>query len=131
MRVICEYQVYVEEHITRIIAAIFFQGLEGKLDEIAKSMQVVAGEARTIEGRLSQSAWLVGESLSAADLVVYPGIQLLLRALERREAQELRARFLPLETHYPSLAAWLRRVEALPGYERTFPPHWRESLAPE
>ncbi len=131
MRVICEYQVYVEEHITRIIAAIFFQGLEGKLDEIAKSMQVVAGEARTIEGRLSQSEWLVGESLSAADLVVYPGIQLLLRALERREAQELRARFLPLDTHYPALAAWLRRVEALPGYERTFPPHWRESLAPE
>ena len=99
MRVICEYQVYVEEHITKIIAAIFFQGLEGKLDDIAKSMQVVASEARTIEGRLSQSAWLVGESLSAADLVVYPGIQLLLRALERREAQELRARFLPLETH--------------------------------
>lgn len=131
MRVICEYQVYVEEHITRILTAIFFQGLEGKLDEIAKSMQVVAGEARTIEGRLAQSAWLVGEALSAADLVVYPGIQLLLRALERREAQELRARFLPLETHYPALAAWLRRVEALPGYERTFPPHWRESLAPE
>ncbi|MEQ1582287.1 MAG: glutathione S-transferase family protein [Steroidobacteraceae bacterium] len=131
MRVICEYQVYVEEHITKIIAAIFFQGLEGKLDEIARSLQVVAGEARTIEGRLSQSAWLVGESLSAADLVVYPGIQLLLRALERREAQELRARFLPLETHYPALASWMRRVEALPGYERTFPPHWRESLAPE
>lgn len=131
MRVICEYQVYVEEHITKIIAAIFFQGLDGKLDDIAKSMQVVASEARTIEGRLSQSAWLVGESLSAADLVVYPGIQLLLRALERREAQELRARFLPLETHYPALAAWMRRVEALPGYERTFPPHWRESLTPE
>ncbi len=131
MRVICEYQVYVEEHITRIIAAIFFQGLEGKLDDIAKAMQVVASEARTIENRLAQSAWLVGESLSAADLVVYPGIQLLLRALERREAQELKARFLPLETHYPALAAWMRRVEALPGYERTFPPHWRESLAPE
>ncbi len=131
MRVICEYQVYVEEHITRIIAAIFFQGLEGRLDEIAKAVQVVAGEARSIEGRLSRSAWLVGEALSAADLVVYPGIQLLLRALERREAQELQARFLPLETHYPALAAWMRRVEALPGYERTFPPHWRDSLAVE
>ena len=131
MRVICEYQVYVEEHITRIIAAIFFQGLEGRLDDIAKAMHLVASEARTIEGRLARSAWLVGDSLSAADLVVYPGIQLLLRALERREALELRARFLPLETHYPALAAWLQRVAALPGYERTFPPHWRDSLAPE
>jgi glutathione S-transferase len=131
MRVICEYQVYVEEHITRIIAAIFFQGLEGRLDEIAKAMQVVASEARTIEGRLAKSPWLVGDSLSAADIVVYPGIQLLLRALERREAQDIRARFLPLESHYPALAAWMRRVEALPGYEKTFPPHWRDSLAPE
>lgn len=129
MRVICEYQVYVEEHITKIIAAIFFQGLEGRLDEIAKAMQVVANEARTIESRLAKSSWLVGDALSAADIMVYPGIQLLLRALERREAQEIRARFLPLESHYPALAAWIRRVEALPGYEKTFPPHWRDSLA--
>lgn len=131
MRVICEYQVYVEEHITKIIAAIFFQGLEGRLDEIAKAMQVVASEARTIEGRLARSQWLVGDALSAADIMVYPGIKLLLRALERREAQEIRSRFLPLDTHYPALAAWLQRVEMLPGYERTFPPHWRDSLAPE
>ena len=60
-----------------------------------------------------------------ADFVVFPGIQLLLRALERREAQELRAHFLPMDARYPSIAAWMRRVEALPGYDRTFPPHWR------
>ena len=27
--------------------------------------------------------------------------------------------------NYPALERWLRRVEALPGYERTYPPHWR------
>ncbi len=27
---------------------------------------------------------------------------------------------------YPALARWVTRVEALPGYERTYPPHWRE-----
>lgn len=127
MRVICEYQVYVEEHITRIIAAILFQGLEGRLDDIAKAVHVVASEARTIESRFAKSPWLVGDALSAADLVVYPGIKVLLRVLERREAQELRKRLLPLEANYPSLAAWLARVEALPGYERTVPPHWRDS----
>lgn len=126
MRVICEYQVYVEEHITRIIAAIFFQGLEGRVDEITRAMQIVASEARTIEGRLAKSQWLAGDALSAADLVVYPGIQLLLRALERREAQELRSRLLPIEINYPAIAAWNGRIQALPGYERTVPPHWRE-----
>jgi glutathione S-transferase len=86
----------------------------------------VAGEARTIEGRLSSSDWLVGPELSAADLVVFPGIMLLRRAMEKREAGELRSRFLPMETTYPAIARWIRRVEALPGYDRSYPPHWRE-----
>jgi glutathione S-transferase len=69
---------------------------------------------------------LVGPELSAADLVVFPGIMLLRRAMEKREAGELRSRFLPMETTYPAIARWIRRVEALPGYDRSYPPHWRE-----
>jgi glutathione S-transferase len=126
MRVICEYQAYADDHIMKIIYAILFQGVEARMDEVARSMHIVASEARTIENRLSTSAWLVGESFSAADIVIFPSIQLLLRTLERREAQELRARLLPLEANYPAIAAWIRRVEALPGYDRTYPPHWRE-----
>ena len=126
-RVICEYQSYAEEHIQKIIYAILFPGVEGRQEEIERAMNVVAGEARTIEQRLSNSAWLVGEAFSAADIVIFPGIQMLLRALERREAQELRARLLPLDANFPAIAAWIRRIEALPGYERTYPPHWRDS----
>lgn len=126
MRVICEYQAYVEEHIMKVIYAILFQGAEGHSDEIARAMHLVASEARTIETRLSQSAWLVGEDFCAADVIIFPGIQMLLRALDRREAQDLRGRLLPLETNYPAIAAWIKRIEALPGYERTYPPHWRE-----
>lgn len=126
MRVICEYQAYVEEHIMKVIYAILFQGAEGHSDEVARAMHLVASEARTIENRLSQSAWLVGENFCAADVVIFPGIQMLLRALDRREAQDLRARLLPIETNYPAIAAWIKRIEALPGYDRTYPPHWRE-----
>lgn len=126
MRVICEYQAYAEEHIMKVIYAILFQGAEAHSDDIARAMLLIASEAQTIETRLSQSSWLVGEEFSAADVVVFPGIQMLLRALDRREAQELRGRLLPLETKYPAIAAWTQRVEALPGYERTYPPHWRE-----
>ena len=125
MRVICEYQAYAEEHIGKLLSIIFFQGLEGRMEEAAKAMQIVAREARTIESRLSTSHWLVGNNFSAADAVIFPGIQLLLRALERREAQDLRGRFVPLDANFPSIAAWVRRVENLPGYDRTYPPHWR------
>jgi glutathione S-transferase len=125
-RVICEYQWYAEDHIQKIIYAILFQGVEGRMEEVERALGCVIAEARTIERRLASSSWLVGESFSAADIVVFPGIQMLLRALERREAQDLRARLLPLETNFPTISAWIRRVEALPGYERTYPPHWKE-----
>ena len=134
MRVICEYQANAEPHIQRIARAVFEGKLpekmdkakmdETKLDEITATLHAVANEARVIEARLSQCDWIVGEHVSAVDYVVFPGIKILLRALMRAEAVDLRSRFLPLDANYPSLARWLARVEALPGYERTYPPHW-------
>jgi glutathione S-transferase len=126
MRVICEYQAYVEAHLTEIVSAVFFGQMEGRIEEVTRATHLVAGEARTIEGRLSRSDWLVGEHVSAADMVVFPGIMLLLRAMEKREAGDLRSRFLPMETTYPAIARWIGRMESLPGFERTYPPHWRE-----
>jgi glutathione S-transferase len=126
MRVICEYQAYAESHLMRIVYAVFFENMDERAEEITRAMHIVAGEARTIEGRLSNSDWLVGSTMSAADMVVFPGIMLLLRAMEKREAGDLRSRFLPLETTHPSIARWIHRIEQMPGYERTVPPHWRD-----
>jgi glutathione S-transferase len=125
-RVICEYQAYAEDHIAKLVYAILFQGVEGHMDEIERALNFVITEARTIETRLASSSWLVGEGFSAADIVVFPNIKQLLRVLERREAEDLRPRLLPLETNFPAIAAWIKRIEALPGYERTYPPHWKE-----
>ncbi len=127
MRVICEYQGYAEQHVTQIVSAVFLDQLDQMAEEVTKAMHIVAGEARTIEGRLSTSDWLVGEQPSAADLTVFPGIMLLRRAMEKREAGDLRSRFLPMESTYPAIARWMQRVEQLPGYDRTYPPHWRDT----
>jgi len=80
---------------------------------MSEAMHRVAGEARTIERRLAQSDWVVGESISAADMVIYPDIRLLLRALAMPGASELAARFLPVETNYPALGRWIERVAAI------------------
>jgi glutathione S-transferase len=125
MRVICEYQAYIEPHLTRIVGAVFFGDADLGADEITAAMHAVASEARTIEARLAKSDWIVGESCSAADMVIFPGIQLLRRALEKPQAAALSSRFMPVEVNYPALGRWLARVAALPGYERTYPPHWR------
>jgi glutathione S-transferase len=117
MRVICEYQAYAEPSLMQIIGNMLYRR-EPTLGEdaariMAEAMHRAAGEARTIERRLAQSDWVVGESFSAADMVIYPDIRLLLRALERPGAQELAARFLPLEINYPALGRWLDRVAAI------------------
>ena len=125
MRVICEYQAYIEPQLTRIVSAVFTGKGDLAGDEITAAMHAVASEARTIEARLSRSDWIVGEAYSAVDMVIFPGIQLLKRALEKPQAAALSSRFMPLEVNYPALGRWLARVAAQPGYERTYPPHWR------
>jgi glutathione S-transferase len=127
MRVICEYQAYIEPRLTSILRAIQFGAADLDSDEITAAMHAVASEARTIEGRLSKSEWIVGDCCSAVDMVIFPGIQLLRRALEKPQAAALSSRFMPVEVNYPALGRWLARVAALPGYERTYPPHWRGS----
>ncbi len=117
MRVICEYQAYAEPSLMQIVSTMLY-GREptlgdGTAELMAEAMHRVASEARTIERRLAQSDWVVGESFSACDMVIYPDIRLLLRALERPGAHELAARFLPLEVNYPALGRWLDRVAAI------------------
>ena len=68
---------------------------------------------------------MVGDQVSAADIVLLPAVQLILRAAGHERGVPLELGFLPLAEHYPKLAAWLERMEALPGYDRTYPPHWR------
>jgi glutathione S-transferase len=129
MRVICEYQSYIEPPLKQILAALQ-QRNDHKGDHkgdtsITETVHRVAGEARIIEQRLARSDWVVGETFSAVDMIIYPDIRLLLRMLKQPQAHELAARFLPMEVNYPAIGRWLDRVAAMPGHERTWPPHWR------
>ena len=128
MRVICEYQAYAEQHVMQIVSAFLMRtpGQVVKQEELASAMHVVGSEARSIEARLAKSDWVVGETISAADIVIFPSLQMLLRALAKPEARDLSSRFLPLDVNYPALSRWIARVEALPGYDKTYPPHWRD-----
>lgn len=128
MRVICEFEAYAEDHLMKIVRALFESGVnEANIGELTRAMLAVASEARTIEGRLSRGDWIVGDAYSAADMVIFPAIQVLLRALKKPGAGVLASRFLPVEVNYPALGRWLDRVAALPGFGKTWPPHWRAS----
>ena len=129
MRVIGEYQAYAEPSLMQLVRY-FLYGLgpaaasEDQQEALAAAMHRVASEARTIERRLAQSDWVVGERISATDLVIYPDIRLLLRALAKPAARELAARFLPVEINYPALGRWLGRVAAVLPHTAQDPVIW-------
>lgn len=122
---VCETESYLVPAGDKIIRPMFFgKGLD-QVEQIQEAAESARRELRSIDARLRASAWLVGGAISAADIVVFPLIQLLLRAASKEAAAPFRLGLIPLAEHYPNIARWVERIEALPGYERTYPPHWR------
>ena len=31
-----------------------------------------------------------------------------------------------IDDNYPAIGAWCKKIESIPGYEKTYPPHWKE-----
>jgi glutathione S-transferase len=124
-RTIAECEGYFARTGDKVVRPIFFgKGLEN-LEEIRLAAEIVHQEMKSFEAALAQSAWLVGEQITAADIAIFPLVQLILRAASKEAAQPFDLRLMPLSQNYPNLARWVRQIEALPGYPRTYPPHWR------
>jgi glutathione S-transferase len=125
-KAISEFQSYALPLAERIVVPAF----GGRPLDVA-DMQAAAGELHGELGRLEQAVaahgWLAVEQLSAADLAVYPFVEALLRADGKEGIRPMGLGFLPLAESYAALEDWRERVAALPGYARTYPPHWREA----
>ena len=124
-RIISEVDSYLLPAGDKLIRAFFFgEGLDDRA-EIERAAKAARAELKNLDMQLTRSKWLVGERLSAADIAVFPLVQILMRAASKEAAASFNLNLLPLADSYPHIAAWIQRVEALPGYERTYPPHWR------
>ena len=124
-RAISETESYLVPAGNKLIVPIFFgKGLE-KTDEIQAAAATIRDELKRIDAALAGSVWTVGSCISAADIALFPLVQILLRAASKESAKPLNLGFLPLAQTYPNVAAWVTRVEAIPGYEKTYPPHWK------
>ncbi len=63
--------------------------------------------------------YVAGRQLSGADFTLYPYLAFLGRVDQRKPGYDLKA-MLP-----PKTAAWMKRIEALPYFAGTIPPHWK------
>jgi glutathione S-transferase len=124
-RLIMECVHYLEPHMTTFAGTIFSGELPEKTDEAIASRRQVEQELGRLEALLAPNDYLAGNRPSAADIVIYPVIQLLLIAARRENSDAVSGRLRRAEAHFPALTAWCGRIEALPGFDRTNPPHWR------
>jgi glutathione S-transferase len=91
----------------------------GDLDEIAAAREEILRESEHLASEL-KGPFFQGDDVSLADFAVYPTMALLGR-LETKAPQHG-----VLTAFHPKLLEWGKRVEALPYFAQTVPPHWRE-----
>jgi glutathione S-transferase len=118
-----EFESYVRESLVQLIRWVFSD--KPRTQEIDDLRAKAATDLAGLDARLARGPWLVGDAISAADLAWFPWMRTIIRAGARAEARTRELGLLTFTTDYPNIAAWIARIEALPGYDRTFPPHWR------
>ncbi|HTS86134.1 MAG TPA: glutathione S-transferase family protein [Usitatibacter sp.] len=120
-RLIREMESYlVAESIDKIVDELFWKK-EGE----APNLELVAGWREKVREELAYFArelrgkYVAGDALSAADFVLYPCLAYCWRINVRRPDAGLG------DVVPPALADYKKRIEALPYFDKTFPPHWR------
>lgn len=85
---------------------------------LAEATRGVRAQLERLEVRVVTrgTSWVVGDTLSRADLTWLPFVELAARAGVEPDAVDM-----------PWLLAWRERLRARPSYARSFPPHWKTS----
>ncbi len=110
---------YVDPLNSKLVTEVFYSGDKGPDPVVVAEAKAELGkELARIETWLD-GAYLAGPQVSGADFTLYPYVAFLGRVDSRKPGYELTA-LLP-----PKVAAWMKKIEALPYFQATYPPHWR------
>jgi glutathione S-transferase len=118
-RVVHEVDAYVVQAQEALVHEVFMKSDESTWDAkvIEKARRLFSEEMAYFDKLLTRD-FLAGP-LSAADFALYPVFALVRRFEKKNPELGL------LAASGPRLLAWMNRIEALPFYEKTYPPHWR------
>jgi glutathione S-transferase len=113
-----EAEIYFGGGINHIARQVFFKK-PGEWDQqvIAKGRDECLDEMRFLEREI-RGEFLMG-ALSAADFTLYPLLGIARRVETKKPDLGIGAAL------GPKLQAWAKRIEALPYFEKTYPPHWK------
>ncbi|TNE62455.1 MAG: glutathione S-transferase family protein [Alphaproteobacteria bacterium] len=120
-----EIESYLAPHLGLFGRYLFRGDKTVTMEMLAEAASAISTEFTTAAGWLEGQDWLAGNTVSMADIVLYPIAALVQRLGKHPQAAALPFTVLPFGEKLPALAAWMARIEALPGYDATYPPHWR------
>ena len=117
-RIAAEADSYLSPAVTRLFELTLYRKDDVTPAEITAVHQQILEELSLFEAQFT-GPYLAGP-LSIADFTLFPHVRLLKRVDERQPGSGVAVDRIP-----PNLSAWMKRIEALPYYEKTIPPHWR------
>ncbi len=115
---------YVDKPVGDFVQPVFRNKVEEHRHTLPDTAENIVKELTALETRLSVSNWLVGD-FSAADIILTPTFQRLLRAINKAPELADEIGLNALDTQFPNLDRWNNNSENLPAFQKTFPPHWR------
>ena len=117
---------YLQPAAEKVIHPLFRGGIAGREDQVREGAREVEEELARLAAVLGDRPYLAADTLNAADLVIYPKLALFFRIAARDELKVLDLGFDGWRQRWPAIAGWFDRIAALPGFDRTYPPHWGE-----
>ena len=118
-RMVQETDQYYAVAMERIVDQVLFTPQDKwDLDEIAAARARLAEELQRWES-FATGAYLAGASVSAADFALYPLLALTRRMEKKKPDLDVAG------MAGPKVSAWMQRIEALPYFQKTWPPHWK------
>lgn len=116
------YLTPLQEALVAIVLGDRTAGREEELRGVATQVRTELGHHEAV---LARRPYLAGAMLTAADLALYPTLMLIGRIGTREGARALGLGLDTLRGDHPAIERWARSIESIPGYDATYPPHWR------
>jgi glutathione S-transferase len=121
-RLVREADQYIATPMETLVEQMLFTRPEQRdAARVTAACDELIAELDRFEGYVPAEGFLLG-ALGAADFTLYPMIALTLRIEQKKDPALGISKALG-----PRLLAWMTRLEALPSFSKTFPPHWREA----
>lgn len=106
---------------------VFRQEFAGREAEINENFAALRGEIETVAGWLGEQDYMAGDRPSALDVALYPPLAMIRRVVPTINVPGISPDIPDYEEAFPELARWMKRFEALPGFDEAYPPHWRQA----